>query len=129
MSWTEKTRISSTAAERLVHQSVSARRWQGIKAEHAMADAALALGTTPRRIRSLIRGEIFRVARAEYQRLRARFRADMTRQAAELHARANTLEQQAEAEWLAEHQLELALEAECSETSSRVSVFGVRGGR
>ena len=53
MSWTEKTRISSTAAERLVHQSVSARRWQGIKAEHAMADAALALGTTPRRIRSL----------------------------------------------------------------------------
>lgn len=86
-----------------------------------MEAAAFALGTTPRRIRSLIRGEVFKVLRAEYDAMLARRWADLDRKAHEFRALAEAAERQAEAERLAAQQLELDLGTPCFDTSARGS--------
>ena len=129
MSWTEKTKFDVTAAERLVRRSVQARRNLGLKQDHAMQDAALALGATPRRVRGFIRGEVFRVARREYERLLRLWWKDMDSQAAELIAAGVRLQKAGEAEWLSVNQYTLNLEAPCSAPLPRNSVSGDGGAR
>jgi hypothetical protein len=127
MSWTKLTETEVASTERLVKRSVRVRQNLGHKQDHAMADAALALGTTARRVRAFVRGEIFRVAAEEYRRILRRWWADMDRQAAELRAEARRLEMQAEAEWLAQHQYELPLETPCPARSLRNVISGSGG--
>jgi len=121
MSWTE---IAVNDAERIAHDAVSWRRWLGMKQEHAMEAAAVALGTTPRRIRGLIRGEVFKVLHAEYAAMLSHRWADLDRKAQEFRALAEATERQAEAERLANQQLELDLGAPCCTTSARGSASG-----
>lgn len=124
MSWTTKAAIDPGPVERLMHRSVMVRRWMGFKSDHAMHDAALALGTSPRRVRMFVRGEVFKVATGEYRRLLARWWVDIDRQAAELQALATKLQNEAEHEWSEQNQLSLPLEFPPVEPRSRRSPFG-----
>lgn len=128
MSRTHIAVIPPDAAERIAHEAVSWRRWLGQKQEHAMEGAAAALGTTPRRVRALLRGEVFKVLRAEYDAMLARRWADLDRKAHEFRALAEATERQAEAERLAAQQLELDLGAPCFATSRRSSLTGDTNG-
>ena len=129
MAWTNSAKFDVGAAERLVRRSVQARRNLGLKQDHAMQDAALALGATPRRVRGFIRGEVFRVARREYERLLRLWWKDMDSQAAELIAAGVRLQKAGEAEWLSVNQYTLNLEAPCSAPLPRNSVSGDGGAR
>lgn len=128
MSWMEKAVMSPEAAERIAREAVSWRRWLGMKQLHAMEAAAGALGTTPRRVRALLRGEVFKVLRAEYDAMLARRWADLDRKAQEFRALAEATERQAEAERLAAQQLELDLGAPCFATSRLASPTGDTNG-
>jgi hypothetical protein len=124
MSWMEKAVIDPGPVERLMHRSVKVRRWMGFKSDHAMHDAALALGTSPRRVRMFVRGEVFKVATDEYRRLLTRWWVDIDRQAAELTALAIKLKNEAENEWSEQNQLSLPLEFPPAEPRLRASPFG-----
>jgi hypothetical protein len=104
------------------------RRW---KQTHAMQDAALALGTTPRRVQALLRGELVRVVKEEHSRLLACFWRDMDTATAELRARADQMEREAEAERVAVLQFTLPFESapKCSSRSGLTSFCGVGGER
>ena len=117
-------------AAHIVWRSTLWRRWLGTKQYHAMEDAALALGTSRRRVQSLLRGEIVRVLRDEHDRLLNHWLADMDRAAGELRARAAEMEREADAERLASMQLTLDLEPpKCSPRSAAGSFFGAGGVR
>jgi hypothetical protein len=127
MSWMKTAVMDAGPSIRLIDWSIRARKLQGYKDDHAFDDAATRLALTPRRVRALRRREIWRVPVEQYRRLLDRWWADMDRQAAELHALADKLEKQAEAEWLAHNQLQLPLEESCSAPSSRGSISGRHG--
>jgi hypothetical protein len=133
MSWTNLAAESAdcaAAAQRVAYRATIWRRWLGSKQLYAMQEAALALGTSPRRIRGLLRGEVFRLAIDEYRRLERGLWRDLDRAAAELRARAAEMEREAEAERLTNLQLTLNLEPrQCSKRSVRTSFCGVRDER
>lgn len=105
MSCTES--CNAEAAQRLVLESVRARRWRGFKLSHAMEDVAVSLDSTPRRIQSFLRGPLPTVLIDAYNRLLTRWWVDIDRQAAELRAEATRIERRAEATWLAHNQYSL----------------------
>ncbi len=113
-------------ASRVVRAAVRVRQLLGAKNEHAIAGAAQSLAITPRKARSMLYGEMFRIAETEYRLLLHRWWSDMDRQAAELRNRAEEIEALAEAERLAAAQLSLPLgdASSCSLPSSRGSVSG-----
>lgn len=113
--------------ERMMRRSVKIRQWMGFKVDHAFEDAGLALGTTPRRVRGFVRGEVFKVAADEYRHMLHRWWADIDRQTAELQALAIRLQNEAEKEWSDEHQLSLPLGDPPSASSSHISRSGGRG--
>lgn len=102
------------SAASLVRRAILARRSRGHKNEFAIEDAAYGLGLTVRRAKSLLYGEVFKVAGDEYRRLLRRWRADIDQQAAELTAMTIKMEKEADLEWSAEYQLSLPLDAPSS---------------
>lgn len=71
-SWTKR---ANDDPARLVRDAVWWRRCMGMKQPHALEDAALALGLTFRKAKSLLRGEPAVVT--AYHTLKARWCADM----------------------------------------------------
>lgn len=98
----------------IARHTVRGKRQKGSKIGAAIEQAALALGTTPRRTRALLYGEVFAVARAEYYRLLDRFLAHLDAEAVELEK---------EAEAVREHRRQLSLlgDLECSGGKPSVS--------
>lgn len=121
--------VSAEGAASFVRRAILLRRARGHKNEHAIEDAAGALGLTTRKVKSLLYGEVFKVPAQEHRRILRRWWADMDQQAAEMIAAGIEATKQAEAEWLAENQLSLPLETQCSEHLPRNSVSGVGGRR
>ena len=121
MSWTNSAVVSTEPAERIVSLSVQARRWQGLQTAHAIDDVATALHTTPRRIRSLFKREIYRITMREYRRLLDLWWVDMDRQAAELHALADRISEGADRHWSSMNQLSLPLGDVCTGSLPRSS--------
>src|SRR6185503_5054836 len=101
-------------ARRAVRRMVQWFRASGHKNEHALEQAAIALGITPRRAWALrYPSQLVRVAREQRNLLLHRAWAHMDRQAAELRERAEKIEAEAEAERLAAAQLVLPLGEAC----------------
>jgi hypothetical protein len=116
--------VNADDAATLVRRSILARRMRGHKNESAIEDAAYGLGLTVRRAKSLLYGEVFKVAGDEYKRLLHRWRADIDQQAAELTAMAIKIEKEADLEWSAEHQLSLPLDEVLSGPPANRSASG-----
>lgn len=127
MSWMEKAVIDPGPVERMVRRSVKLRQWMGFKVDHAFEDAATALGTSPRRVRGFVRGEVFKVAGEEHRRILHRWRADIDQQAAELTAMAIKMKKDADLEWSAENQYSLPLDEPSSGRPVSKSASGVGG--
>ena len=111
-------------ARRVVSRVVAWFRASGHKNEHAIEQAAIALGITPRRAWALrYPSQLVKVARGQRALLLHRYWTLMDRQAAELRDRAEIIERQAEAERLAAAQLVLPLVGgdQCSGHSVRGS--------
>lgn len=129
MSWMKKTGNDPAPVERLLRRSVKMRQLMGAKVDHAFEDTAVAIGTSPRRVRGFVRGEILWAAAGEYRRLLYRWRADIDRQAAEVIQMAIQLQKEADREWSAEHQYSLPLEDQSSAPCASNSASGVGGSR
>lgn len=114
-------------ASSLVRRAIIARRTRGHKNETAIEDAALGLGITVRRAKSLLYGEVFKVAAGEYRRLLHRWRADIDQQAAELTAMAIKMKKDADQEWSRANQYSLPLDEPSSARHANSSVSGVGG--
>lgn len=71
----------------LLDDAVSSYRNRGHSRQHAVEQAALALGITPRRAKSLLYGEAFTVAVEEYRAIKARFLDHLDAEAEHLAAR------------------------------------------
>lgn len=125
MSWTKLAVINDANAVNLISKSVRMRRALGFKTEHALEDTAVALGATPRRIRSILRGEVPRISEEEHRRLLSRWHIDIDRQAERLITAANRMRTEAESEWMAEYQLSLPFGAQRSVSDGLTSAFGV----
>lgn len=108
--------------------SVRVRRLLGMKQPHALEDTAFALGITPRKARSFLRGEPASM-KARYRAFLAAWWLDMDRQASALIAEAETIKRAAEQRLAAEDQYVLDLEEpRCSEPPQRKPCFGLGGG-
>lgn len=129
MSWTKKAVIDPAPVERLLRRSVKVRQWMGLKVDHAFEDTAMAVGTSPRRVRGFVRGEILSVAAEEYRRLLRRWRADIDRQAAEVIEMAIQMQKEADREWSAENQYSLPLDEAFSAPLASNTASGAGGAR
>lgn len=127
MSWTEIAVIGPGPLERIFRRSMNLRRALGFKSEHAMEDTAHALDTTPRRVRGLLRGEVFKVAADEYRRALHRGWGDVDRQVTEIEFFLIKMKKESESEWTALYQLELPLGDRQRVSSPQGSVYGERG--
>lgn len=125
MSWGKNSVIDE--AQGLARKAVRLHRQRGVKGDEAIECAALALGTTPRRVKGLLYSEVFHVARDEYRRLLSRWWASIDRETADVHDMLIKMRNEAEAQWADEHQLSLDLPAPSGAPSRRGSVSGVRG--
>lgn len=88
MSWTNysvNNDVRQTAG--LVDDVVQDYQSRGYRRLHAMEQAALALCITPRRVKGLIFGEVFRLAPGEYQFIRRRYLDHLDERADSLNAR------------------------------------------
>lgn len=124
-SWTEKAVISPEPAQRVVRRALRLRHALGWKQDAAFEDTATALGTTARRVRSLIRGEVFKVAIEEYRAFVRRQWTDVDQQTAELYELANRLQNEAESEWSAQFQLSFELSDPNTQRGGRNAVSSV----
>lgn len=104
-----------TAAQ-IVRDVVTAYRRRGAKVQHAFADAALDLDTTPRRIRALYyRDGVWAVAREEHDRLMRRWGRHLDEQMAQV---------QREAEAIQERRAQLKLNLDASEQDTGETWLG-----
>jgi hypothetical protein len=122
MSWTKKAVMDTGPFKRLMMSMVRSRQALGYGKDYAMEDTALALGTTPRRVRSFIRNEVFAAPVDEYELYVRQRWATIDKQTAEIQALAITLQKEAEAEWLVLNQPSLPL-------FEATSLPSARGGR
>lgn len=122
MSWST---VPKNEPGRLVQRAVQWRTWLGAKKEHAIADAAPALGLSPRKARSLFHGEPAKIS--TYEKFMRRWWADMNRQAFALRAAADEIERSAEQERIASLQLSFDLRVTpCAAPSLRNSGSGLQ---
>lgn len=97
------------AARRIVCDVVTGYRRRGVKVDHAFADAALDLDTTPRRVRALYyRDGVWAVAREEHDRLMRRWGRHLDQRMAALEREAAAIQEQ-------RAQLRLNLDGEAGE--------------
>ncbi len=95
MSWTKSSHQDRNglfdAGARLVRAAVRWHLRQGAK-DQAFAEAALDFGTTPRRVRSIYKNEIWTMAREEYDRLLRGWGNHLDRQMATLQREAEEIQ-------------------------------------
>ena len=93
MSWINLAVSETEAARLIMRDAVRRRQAFGMKQPEAFKDTGNAYEKTARRVRSLMRGEIFCVLRDEFYALMERRWDDLRQHAAELRARADELEE------------------------------------
>lgn len=76
-------------AEGWVYQVVINHRNRGLKTPHAIEQAALDLGISPRKVRSFFHGEASLIAHEEWESLKSRFLAHLEAEATDLARRAD----------------------------------------
>lgn len=88
MTWS-KLSITDTLGDvmSLLDQVVTDYRNRGHSRAVATEQAALALGITPRRVKSLLYGEAFKVTREEYRAIKAQYMKHLDAEAESLSAR------------------------------------------
>ena len=122
MSWIKTFQFDPRAA---LADAVRWRRMLGSKQEHALTDAAGALDLTPRKARSLFRGEPAKIAPSAYETMMRRWFADLDLQVAALRAQANEIERRAGHLRTAADPSTASGSVQCSDTTS-LPVGGAR---
>lgn len=88
MAWSNFSKLDPLReAASMLEETVTAYRNRGHTRQHAVEQAALALGMTPRRAKALLYGEAFNVALDEYNAIKQRFLEHLDQEAESLAAR------------------------------------------